>query len=126
VRYLSFDVRVRLSWGMTELSPCGVVGSLKRNMLDKSMEETKTVRLKPGRAMYGLDLTLRSRDDDDGGDDGDGKNKSDDKGNEVGALHVRGPWTIQRYWNHKKDAVDEEGWFDTVRNLKENNKIFFF
>jgi hypothetical protein len=41
-------VRVRLSWGMTEISPTGVVGSLKRKMAHWTPEATLPYRLKPG------------------------------------------------------------------------------
>ena len=47
-----FGVAVRLSWGMTELSPCGVVGSLTRGLRARPYRDTLPWRLKPGRAMY--------------------------------------------------------------------------
>ena len=44
----------------------------------------------------------------------------DDSGNELpkdgesqGHLIVRGPWILQRYFKAEKDAVDQDGWFDT-------------
>jgi fatty-acyl-CoA synthase len=44
----------------------------------------------------------------------------DEAGNDVprdgessGALLVRGPWTIKRYFRAPADAVNSEGWFDT-------------
>lgn len=30
-----------------------------------------------------------------------------------GTLQVRGPCTVRRYYKFDKDAVDEQGWFDT-------------
>ena len=34
-------------------------------------------------------------------------------GETSGALLVRGPWTIQRYFRGASDVVDDDGWFDT-------------
>ena len=28
-------------------------------------------------------------------------------------LLVRGPWVLQKYFKAEKDAVDQDGWFDT-------------
>ena len=30
-----------------------------------------------------------------------------------GALQIRGPWVIKRYFKAEADAVDAEQWFDT-------------
>ena len=30
-----------------------------------------------------------------------------------GALMVRGPWAVQRYFRGDEDVVDADGWFDT-------------
>jgi acyl-CoA synthetase (AMP-forming)/AMP-acid ligase II len=137
----TYGVDVRLSWGMTELSPCGVVGSLKRKMAagadvkggregDRrrsdeawSSEETLPYRLKPGRVMYGVDMKIVHDDEDDSGgeekkngegiQEGEQQREEKDGALRPGRLMVRGPWTIQRYWNHAEDAADSEGWFDT-------------
>jgi fatty-acyl-CoA synthase len=34
-------------------------------------------------------------------------------GETSGALMVRGPWTVRRYYRQETDVVDAEGWFDT-------------
>ncbi len=34
-------------------------------------------------------------------------------GESSGALMVRGPWTIRRYFRAEEDAADADGWFDT-------------
>ena len=34
-------------------------------------------------------------------------------GKTSGALQIRGPWIIKRYFKAEKDAVDADGWFDT-------------
>ena len=34
-------------------------------------------------------------------------------GEAFGALKVRGPWVVERYFKHEETALDENGWFDT-------------
>ncbi len=34
-------------------------------------------------------------------------------GKTSGALQIRGPWVVKRYFKADKDAVDADGWFDT-------------
>ena len=98
-----YDVQVQLSWGMTELSPCGVVGSITRKMEAWSPEATKPHRLKPGRAMYGVDMKCVNDEDEELPRDGQS----------VGRLMVRGPWTLSKYYNKAERAVDADNWFDT-------------
>jgi len=99
-------VACRLSWGMTELSPCGVVGSTKRHMKGWPSDATLPYRLKPGRAMYGVDMRVVA-------DGAEGTLGAAGGESGVGRLEVKGPYTIARYWGHGTDAVDGEGWFDT-------------
>ncbi|BFM12143.1 3-(methylthio)propionyl-CoA ligase [Simiduia litorea] len=96
-------VEVHHAWGMTEMSPLGTYNTLKPHMLDWSEPEKTKVRLKQGRPAYGVELKI-----------------TDDKNNELpwdgkssGAVKVRGPWIIQRYFKAEKDACDTDGWFET-------------
>ena len=34
-------------------------------------------------------------------------------GEEAGALQVRGPWVVQRYFKAEEDCTEDGGWFDT-------------
>ena len=34
-------------------------------------------------------------------------------GESAGALHVRGPWVVERYFRSETSACDADGWFDT-------------
>lgn len=43
----------------------------------------------------------------------------------VGRLLVKGPYTIQRYWGHPTDAVDANGWFDTVSVIHATQSCHF-
>mmetsp|Transcript_29292 Transcript_29292/g.85444 ORF Transcript_29292/g.85444 Transcript_29292/m.85444 type:complete len:312 (+) Transcript_29292:956-1891(+) len=98
-----YNVNIQLSWGMTELSPCGVVGSRKRSMVGWDQSQYQPYQLKPGRAMYGVDMRIVDEEDQELPRDG----------TSLGRLQVRGPWTIERYWNFSEASTDAEDWFDT-------------
>ncbi|UTA46657.1 3-(methylthio)propionyl-CoA ligase [Simiduia sp. 21SJ11W-1] len=96
-------VEVHHAWGMTEMSPLGTYNTLKPHMLGWPEEDKTRVRLKQGRPAYGVELKI-----------------VDDKNNELpwdgkaaGAVKVRGPWVIQRYFKAEQDACDADGWFET-------------
>ena len=109
-----YGINIFLSWGMTEISPCGVVGSLKRSM-SRNGEDEKYL-LKPGRIMYGVDMKVVHDVDEEADVDAD-KNMQ-----RPGRLMVKGPWVISRYWNADSDAVDTDGWFDTGDVAKIDNE----
>ncbi|MEM8931755.1 MAG: AMP-binding protein, partial [Acidobacteriota bacterium] len=98
------DVRVVHSWGMTETSPLGTVGVLKKRQRELPMAEQLDYQEKQGRVVAGVQLRLI---------DDDGKVLPHD-GVAFGELQVRGPWVIQDYYKHEGgDALDAEGWFST-------------
>ena len=103
-----YDVRVLHAWGMTEMSPVGTVGILKRQHLKQSAEQRFALQAKQGRAVYGVDMKIV-------GDDGD---ELPWDGKASGELLVRGPWVIERYFKGEggdpfvKDG-DGNGWFPT-------------
>ena len=99
-------MNIRLSWGMTELSPCGVVGGVTRKMIKEgwSDDETLPYRLKQGKAMYGVDLKIV---------DGETGEDVPHDGESTGTLMVKGPWTLSKYWKKEEPCVDDDGWFDT-------------
>ena len=104
----TYGVEVLHAWGMTEMSPLGTVCTLKNAQLALSPEEQLKVRLKQGRAVYGVDMKI-----------------VDESGNELpwdgkayGDLLVRGPWIIASYF--KGEGGDPlryddagKGWFPT-------------
>ncbi len=98
-----YGVAVNHAWGMTEMSPLGTVGNMKRNMLGKPLSETLPYKVKQGRAIYGVELEIV---------DADGNQQPRD-GKTSGNLLVRGPWVVSRYYGETEPATDERGWFDT-------------
>ncbi len=104
----TYGVEVLHAWGMTEMSPLGTVCTLKNAQLALSPEEQLKVRLKQGRAVYGVDMKIV----DEAGHElpWDGKSYGD--------LLVRGPWIIASYFKGeggdplRYDAAGK-GWFPT-------------
>ena len=99
-----YGVRVLQIWGMTETCPLGVVATPTPSLAEGGEEAMdEAIWTRQGRLQFGIDLKIV---DDDGNDlpwDGEAS----------GALLVRGPWTIQRYFRKDADATGADGWFDT-------------
>ncbi len=98
-----YGVEVLHAWGMTEMSPLGTVCTLKEKHRKLPEEDKMKIRLKQGRAIFGVDMKIV-------GDDGqdlpwDGKT--------FGDLHVRGPWILQQYFKAEGDDPLKNGWFPT-------------
>jgi len=98
-----YGVEVLHAWGMTEMSPLGTLCTLKNKHLAMSPEEQMKIRLKQGRAIFGVDLKIV-------GDDGkelpwDGKT--------FGDLYVKGPWTVREYFKGEGGDPLVDGWFPT-------------
>ncbi|GLQ06387.1 3-(methylthio)propionyl-CoA ligase [Sneathiella chinensis] len=99
-----YGVNVVHAWGMTEMSPLGTTGNLLKKHQDLSEAEKIDIRLKQGRAVYGVDLKI-----------------VDDEGTELprdgkafGRLLVRGPWITSGYFKGEGgQVIDEDMWFDT-------------
>jgi fatty-acyl-CoA synthase len=100
-------------WGMTETCPLGVIASPTPALAalgDAEMQEIIWTR--QGRLQFGIELKI-----------------VDDEGVEcpwdgatAGALLVRGPWVVRRYFRQEADVVDANGWFDTgdIATLDQN------
>ncbi|MBT3917528.1 MAG: long-chain-fatty-acid--CoA ligase [Rhodospirillaceae bacterium] len=94
------------AWGMTEMSPLGTVGYLKRNMKDLSAEEKMSYKVKQGRAVYGVEMKIV---DDDG-------NELPHNGQDFGELVVRGPWITNGYFEDDEataECINDDGWLRT-------------
>jgi len=102
-----YGVEVLHAWGMTEMSPLGTLCTLKNKHLTMSAEDKMKVRLKQGRAIYGVDMKIV---------DGDGKELPWD-GKTYGDLLVKGPWVVREYFKGVGDveAIKPlvDGWFPT-------------
>lgn len=99
-----YGVEVLHAWGMTEMSPLGTVCTLKNAHLTLSSEDKMKVRLKQGRAVFGVDMKIV---------DPDGTELPWD-GKTSGDLLVRGPWIIDQYFKQEGGSpLVAGGWFPT-------------
>jgi 3-(methylthio)propionyl---CoA ligase len=98
-----YGVEVLHAWGMTEMSPLGTLCTLKNKHLALSADDKMKIRLKQGRAIFGVDMKIV-------GDDGqelpwDGK--------AAGDLMVKGPWIVRDYFKGEGAPPLVDGWFPT-------------
>jgi acyl-CoA synthetase (AMP-forming)/AMP-acid ligase II len=98
-----YGVEVLHAWGMTEMSPLGTLCTLKNKNLAQPAGEQMRIRLKQGRAIFGVDMKIV-------GDDGqelpwDGKVSGD--------LLVKGPWVVREYFKGEGGDPLVDGWFPT-------------
>ena len=99
-----YGVDVLQIWGMTETCPLGVVATPTPALMELGAEAAQEVIwTRQGRLQFGIELRC-----------------IDETGAEVprdgeasGALQVRGPWVVRRYYRQDHDAAGEGGWFDT-------------
>jgi fatty-acyl-CoA synthase len=103
-RFQSMGLEVVQGWGMTETSPIGVINRPLPKHATLTAQEQLPIRLKQGRAVFGVELKVT----DANGDEvpADGKTS--------GLLHVRGPWIASGYFKDEGgDVLDADGWFPT-------------
>ncbi len=104
VAFDKLGVTVQQIWGMTETSPLGVVATSTPALAERGRDaELEQIWTRQGRMMFGIEMKI-----------------VDEEGNELphdgeasGALMVRGPWVLERYYRTDKSACDADGWFDT-------------
>jgi 3-(methylthio)propionyl---CoA ligase len=99
----ALGVEVLHAWGMTEMSPLGVVCQLKAPHLGLGPDERLAVKAKQGRAIYGVEMKIV---------DGDGNELPWD-GKAFGDVHVRGPWVAAAYFKGEGGDPLRGGWFPT-------------
>ena len=104
-RLMKAGVNVAHAWGMTETSPIGTTGAKTWDWDELSFEQQVDIKQMQGRVPFGVELRCVSLDDPDDVLPRDGKTS--------GALQVRGPWVIKRYFKAEAEAVDANQWFDT-------------
>jgi len=98
-----YGVDVLHAWGMTELSPLGTLCTLKNKHLKLPAEEQMKIRLKQGRAIYGIDMKIVN----------DQGQPQPHDGQTYGDLLVRGPWVIREYFKGEGGSPLQDGWFPT-------------
>lgn len=99
-----YGITVLQAWGMTEISPVGVVTTPTPHLLAQGPEKAEdALRMRQGRLQFGVELRVV---------DAQGSTLPAD-GVSAGAIQVRGPWTVERYFRSATSALDSDGWFDT-------------
>jgi len=99
-----YGVQTLQIWGMTETCPIGVVATPTPALAalgEDAMDEAIWTR--QGRLQFGVELRVETEDGADAPWDGETS----------GALLVRGPWVVRRYFRKGADAARADGWFDT-------------
>lgn len=99
-----YGVDVLQIWGMTETCPIGVVATPTPSLAalgEDAMNDAIWTR--QGRLQFGIELRVETEDGDEAPRDGETS----------GALKVRGPWVVRRYFRKDQDAAQADGWFDT-------------
>ncbi|RBP50865.1 long-chain-fatty-acid--CoA ligase [Arenicella xantha] len=90
-------------WGMTEMAPLGTFNAPKHPRSHYSDAEYDQLRVRAGRPVFGVSMKIV--------DENDVEQPWD--GVAFGALKVKGPWVVERYFKHDDSALDSQGWFDT-------------
>jgi fatty-acyl-CoA synthase len=98
-----YGVEVLHAWGMTEMSPLGTLCTVKNKHLAMPPEEQMKIRLKQGRAIFGVDMKIVGQ---------DGRELPWD-GKTPGDLYVRGPWVVREYFKGEGGDPLVDGWFPT-------------
>ena len=103
-----YGVNVLHAWGMTEMSPLGTLCTLKNKHLAMPADQQTAIRMKQGRAIYGVDMKIVGE---------DGKDLPWD-GKTYGDLLVKGPWVVKEYFKGEGGdplVADAQGrgWFPT-------------
>jgi len=98
-----YGVTTISGWGMTEMAPLGTFNIPKLPREQYSDDEYDKLRVRAGRAVFGVSMKIV--------DENDQALPWD--GVAFGTLKVRGPWVVERYFKHDESALDDSGWFDT-------------
>ena len=101
---MKYGVDVLQIWGMTETCPIGVVATPTPSLAalgEAAMNDAIWTR--QGRLQFGIELRVENEDGSEAPRDGETS----------GALKVRGPWVVRRYYRQEADVIDTDGWFDT-------------
>jgi len=95
-------IEVLHAWGMTETSPLGTANQAKRKHFELSPAQQRKLKLRQGRAVYGVQIDILD----------DANNPLPHDGKSVGELVARGPWIASHYSNSDTSPL-RNGWFAT-------------
>jgi acyl-CoA synthetase (AMP-forming)/AMP-acid ligase II len=102
-RLMRQGIRVNHAWGMTETSPIGTMGAPSADWDTLGFDDQVAATARQGRVPFGVELRVVD----------DAGTVLPRDGTTAGALHVRGPWVVKRYFKSEADAVIDGQWFDT-------------
>ena len=97
-----YGVDVLHAWGMTEMSPLGTLCTLKEKHRELPEDQQMAIRLKQGRAIFGVDMKIVGA---------NGEELPWD-GRTYGDLYVKGAWILDKYFKGEGDPL-RDGWFPT-------------
>ena len=98
-----YHVEVLHAWGMTEMSPLGTLCALKNKHTALDSGDKMKIRLKQGRAVFGVDMKIL----------GDAGEVLPWDGKTYGDLYVKGPWVVRGYYRDEGGDPLVNGWFPT-------------
>ena len=98
-----YGVDVLHAWGMTEMSPLGTLCTLKEKHRELPEDQQMAIRLKQGRAIFGVDMKIV----------GDNGEELPWDGKTYGDLYVKGPWILDTYFKGEGGNPLVDGWFPT-------------
>jgi len=101
-----YDAPILQGWGMTETSPLGTIGKLRRETEELPPEEQYRLLSKAGIPVPGMEVRIV---DDDG-------NEVPANGEDFGELQVRSPWVVDEYHGRPEanaESFTEDGWLKT-------------
>ena len=104
-RLMKSGIEVAHAWGMTETSPIGTTGCKPFDWDELTFDQQVDAKAMQGRVPFGVELRCL--------DLGDPSKVLPRDGKTSGALQVRGPWVIKRYFKAEADATEADQWFDT-------------
>jgi acyl-CoA synthetase (AMP-forming)/AMP-acid ligase II len=98
-----YGVDVLHAWGMTEMSPLGTLCTLKEKHRELPEDQQMALRLKQGRAIFGVDMKIVGA---------NGEELPWD-GRTYGDLYVKGSWILDKYFKGEGGDPLRDGWFPT-------------
>lgn len=104
-RLLSLGIDPAHAWGMTETSPIGTTSHDPAGWDEMDLDQRVASKVQQGRPPFGVELRCVDLDD--------AAHVLPRDGRTAGALEVRGPWVVRRYFRAEADCVGDGQWFPT-------------